>query len=90
VHSEAPKDIQATPRVASPLTGHELKRAIAEVPFWWHSIDLGEISTPGGKNAELLQKEWETMKVPNLEGKTVLDIGAWDGYFTFMAEPDSP
>jgi len=30
------------------------------------------------------------MKVPNLEGKTVLDIGAWDGYFTFMAEPDSP
>ena len=64
----------------------DLKKAVASVPFWWHSIDLGALTTPGGKNAELLRKEWETMRVPDIEGKTILDIGAWDGYFSFMAE----
>lgn len=63
-----------------------LDAAIAEAGFWWHSIDLNGTVTPGGKNATLLRREWETMDVPQLAGKTVLDIGAWDGYFSFMAE----
>jgi len=64
------------------------KQALVEgVPFWWHSIDLGNgVVTPGRKGAEQLQGELANMKLPNLRGKTVLDIGAWDGYFTFAAE----
>lgn len=65
---------------------NDLSKAIKKIGFWWHSIDLNGIITPGGKNADLLNKEWECMDVPNLEGKTVLDIGAWDGYFSFQAE----
>jgi tRNA (mo5U34)-methyltransferase len=58
----------------------ELQRRIAEVN-WYHSIDLGNgIVTPGGK--PFVPEE----SFPDLRGKRVLDIGAWDGYFSFMAE----
>ena len=61
--------------------------AVDGVPFWWHSIDLGDgIVTPGRKGAEQLAEELATMRLPDLRGKTVLDIGAWDGYFSFAAE----
>ena len=60
---------------------------VAAVPFWWHSIDLGDgVVTPGHKSAELLRSEFDNMRVGDLRGKSVLDIGAWDGYFSFTAE----
>jgi tRNA (mo5U34)-methyltransferase len=53
---------------------------------WYHSIDLGNgIITPGaaGKLTNLIQ----TMGAfPDVRGKSVLDIGAWDGYYSFLAE----
>ncbi|MDO8601459.1 MAG: DUF1698 domain-containing protein [bacterium] len=65
---------------------------IAQVPFWWHHIDLGYgITTPGHQgdihhptgSKNLL----ENLQIPqNLKGKTVLDIGAWDGFLSFAAE----
>jgi tRNA (mo5U34)-methyltransferase len=54
--------------------------------FWYHSIALGNETTPGQKSAELLDQEWEEFGLASLHGKTVLDIGAWDGYFSFRAE----
>jgi tRNA (mo5U34)-methyltransferase len=60
---------------------------VAAVPFWWHSIDLGRgIVTPGRKSAELLAAEWHNLQLGDLRGKSVLDVGAWDGYFSFCAE----
>ncbi len=57
------------------------------MPFWWHSIDLGNgIVTPGDKSPEFLDYEWGSFQIPPLVGKTFLDIGAWDGYFSFRAE----
>jgi tRNA (mo5U34)-methyltransferase len=57
--------------------------------FWWHSIRLPDGTvTPGGKTEELLEREWETLDLPALTGKTVLDIGAWDGWFSFRAEAE--
>lgn len=52
---------------------------------WWHSIDLGNgIITKGrSNNVELLKK----IQLPSdLSGMSILDIGAWDGYFSFEAE----
>jgi tRNA (mo5U34)-methyltransferase len=54
--------------------------------FWFHSIDLGHTVTAGQKPLELLDQEWRQMRLPTLEGKSVLDIGCWDGYFSFRAE----
>ena len=60
---------------------------VASVPFWWHSIDLGAgVVTPGQKSAELLAAELENLRLGDLCGKSVLDVGAWDGYFSFAAE----
>lgn len=54
--------------------------------YWFHSIDLGDEVTPGTKSLEWLDAQWDQLAIPSLEGKTVLDIGAWDGYFSFRAE----
>ena len=54
---------------------------------WWHSIDFGDgVCTPGYKTPERLAFEVEQMRLPDLHGKSVLDIGAWDGFFSFEAE----
>jgi len=53
--------------------------------WWYHSIQLGDgIVTPGVVNpARGLQR----FGIPeDLRGRTVLDIGAWDGFYSFEAE----
>lgn len=65
----------------------DLRRRVAEHPFWWHSIELADgVVTPGHKSLDVLEGELESLRLPDLRGKTVLDIGAWDGYFSFAAE----
>jgi tRNA (mo5U34)-methyltransferase len=51
---------------------------------WWHQIELpGNYVTPGlDESAAKL----ETLHLPDFTGKTVLDVGAFDGYFSFAAE----
>jgi tRNA (mo5U34)-methyltransferase len=67
--------------------GRELRAGVAAVPFWWHSIDLGSgVTTPGLKSPEQLADEAASFALPDLSGASVLDIGAWDGYFSFLAE----
>jgi tRNA (mo5U34)-methyltransferase len=57
------------------------------VPFWWHSIDLGRgVVTQGHKSSQRLEEELAAYQFPDLKGRTVLDIGAWDGFFSFEAE----
>ena len=65
----------------------EIVRKVAKVPFWWHSISLAPgTTTPGFKSAEHLSQELKSFRLPPLAGKTVLDIGAWDGFYSFEAE----
>ena len=64
-----------------------LRALVASVPNWFHSIDLGHgVVTPGSKTCEWLQRESADLRFPDLTGKSVLDIGAWDGYYSFEAE----
>jgi tRNA (mo5U34)-methyltransferase len=65
----------------------DLERRVADVPFWWHSIDLGGgVITPGFKPLDVLRQELGYLQLPDLRGLSVLDIGCWDGYFAFAAE----
>jgi tRNA (mo5U34)-methyltransferase len=52
---------------------------------WYHQIDLGDgIVTPG---VDETAGRMAPLEVPSdLTGKSVLDIGAWDGVFSFEAE----
>ena len=49
--------------------------------YWYHKIDLGSMVTPGWAPLKA-----ESYQFPNdLTGKRVLDVGAFDGYWTFEA-----
>lgn len=70
-----------------PMTKDELTQAVAAIPHWFHSLDLDYgIVTPGDKSQEILQEQLTALNLPDLQGKTVLDIGAWDGFFSWTAE----
>lgn len=55
---------------------------------WWHSLDLGDGRvTPGVHKLEELRDNYARFKLPDdLTGKRVLDIGCWDGFYSFEAE----
>src|SRR4051794_31649022 len=55
---------------------------------WFHSIDLRDGSvTPGNKSPQRLQQETDALNLPvDMSGMRALDIGAWDGYFSFEME----
>jgi tRNA (mo5U34)-methyltransferase len=64
-----------------------LRSRVAELP-WHHSIDLGGgVVTPGGKSQAICCAEASLIfDRVNLSGLTVLDVGAWNGFFSFEAK----
>ena len=79
---------------ATPLD-HDVLKAKVDSLRWFHSIDLGNgIITPGEKGGAQsperglawMKGELETLRLPALKDKTVLDIGCRDGYYAFEAE----
>jgi 2-polyprenyl-3-methyl-5-hydroxy-6-metoxy-1,4-benzoquinol methylase len=55
---------------------------------WWHSFELPDGSRIDGLNdLAALKKRIAQFPIPeDLSGKRVLDIGAWDGWFSFEME----
>ena len=75
---ERPQDRRESPAIT---------RAAADRLRWFHSIDLGDgIITKGRKSLESIQRNAEIAFKGGVDGRTVLDIGAWDGAFSFEAE----
>src|SRR5262245_27228110 len=66
------------------MSADALRAEVASIQ-WHHSIDLGHgIVTPGGDDSA---KKLARLGLPSsLHGKSVLDVGAWDGFFSFEAE----
>lgn len=62
----------------------ELRRRAASIQ-WYHAMDLGHgVRTKGVFRADRALGRYRLPE--DLTGKTVLDIGAWDGFFSFEAE----
>jgi tRNA (mo5U34)-methyltransferase len=59
-----------------------LSERVEGIPYWYHKIELpGEILTPGWAPLDASK-----YAIPDdFTGKRVLDIGAWDGYWTWEA-----
>jgi len=55
---------------------------------WWHSFELPDGTLiPGVCDLPGLKKRIEQFPIPqDLRGKRVLDIGAWDGWYSFEME----
>jgi tRNA (mo5U34)-methyltransferase len=68
----------------TPAVGPSLRDQAAAVN-WFHSIELapGVVTT----GADDTRKRVDILQIPaELSGRTVLDVGAWDGFFSFEAE----
>jgi tRNA (mo5U34)-methyltransferase len=54
---------------------------------WFHSIELGDgVVTKGAKAAHILAAEADIVFKHFQPGWSVLDVGAWDGFFSFSAK----
>jgi tRNA (mo5U34)-methyltransferase len=72
---------------AETARAQELRARVEGVGHWWHSIDLGDgVVTPGAKSSQWLEAELDRLELGDLRGKSVLDIGAYDGFYSFAAE----
>ena len=59
-----------------------------EAKGWYHSLELpnGEV-IQGTQSLDRLERRLSMLPIPqDLRGKRVLDIGAWDGWFSFAME----
>jgi tRNA (mo5U34)-methyltransferase len=72
-------------------TAAEIRARVDAVPYWWHSIDVGEgVVTPGfkwGGGLHVMEHERARMGLPgDYAGRSVLDVGSYDGFYAFDAE----
>jgi tRNA (mo5U34)-methyltransferase len=67
--------------------GPEWNKLLAQTG-WWHSFELEDGSVIRGVNTlESLKERAAAFPIPlDLRGRRVLDIGAWDGWFSFEME----
>jgi tRNA (mo5U34)-methyltransferase len=65
----------------------QLEAMAQAVPVWFHSMHLGHgVVTQGvGSHADL-EMRLDSLQLPDLCGKSVLDINTMDGFFAFEAE----
>ena len=66
------------------MTPDELHAAVAR-QGWFHSIDLGHGIVTPGRDESGRKLGWIGLP-EDLRGLSVLDVGAWDGFFAFEAE----
>ena len=74
--------MSAQPAVAAAEGSTALEDAVGAFPFWYHKIELpGGVVTPGWAPLNA-----DSYGIPaDMSGLRVLDVGAWDGYWTFEA-----
>jgi predicted SAM-dependent methyltransferase len=69
------------------LTREELELRVGSVGPWFHSIDLPSgVVTPGQGSQAYIKDTSDIYFSMGIEGRSVLDVGAWDGAFSFEAE----
>lgn len=66
----------------------EEKQNLVQSRSWYHSIEIETgLVTPGRLSQAHLRQMLQYLQFPDsFEGLIVLDIGAWDGFFSFEAE----
>ena len=91
--SEEYHTIQSAPKFTSQYSDEEINKIIESVDeqpngffTWYHSFRFGNVYAPGTITS-LKYQMWVSSLIPeNLEGKTVLDVGTADGFYSFLCE----
>ena len=73
--------------IREPRRAKDFSQELAE-KGWYHSFELPDGTLIEGYNGiEVLKERYARFPIPTeLAGRRVLDIGAWDGWFSFEAE----
>ena len=72
-------------RALNPISDEVREEVLSHT--WYHNIDLGGgLITPGRGWDHLWGPSTAFLERASLAGKKVLEIGTWDGYFSFQAE----
>jgi tRNA (mo5U34)-methyltransferase len=80
VPQPAPPAPAPAARTTAPISAEETSRLLASVRYWHHKFELVPgVVTPGAYAPDFL---WDMLEIGDAEGKTAIDIGACDGYFT--------
>lgn len=73
--------------MTEPIDRATKQQLVDAISPWHHSIDLGDgVVTPGGKTPHHTYDELRRLHLPDMANQSVLDIGAWDGFYTLHAE----
>ncbi|HET7478276.1 MAG TPA: methyltransferase domain-containing protein, partial [Rubrobacteraceae bacterium] len=80
-----PRPTGPMPTPNTQLSSEDVRVEISKVEHWYHQIEVSPgITTPGVNPSA---NQLAAMEVPaDLSGMRVLDVGARDGYFSFVAE----
>ena len=69
---------------AADFDGADAARRVAEVPIWYHTMELAPgVVTPGQFD---LRPIIDALPWPDVHGRRCLDVGTWDGYLAFELE----
>ena len=81
-----PSEHEVADQVPIGATPEQARATLAAVPFWFHTFALNQpegIYTPG----EARDHGYRLDSIPeSFEGMSVLDVGAFDGFYSFLAE----
>jgi len=77
--------LKFTPNFKSTFSQQEIQNFFNNIPALFHTFQINDIVFPGKYSLEL--QMWVAQKIPlDLTGKSVLDIGCNDGFFSFLCE----
>jgi len=80
------RPVFAADAIRSKRTSEDFTPELAKTG-WYHSMELPSGVIHGYHSLDELRQRWSRFPLPvDLSGTRLLDIGAWDGWFTFEAE----
>jgi len=78
--------LKDAPIFRSTYSESETKKMIESNPSWYHYFKFENVETPSGRTSINFQMKM-AQKIPlDLTGKSVLDIGTADGFYSFLCE----
>lgn len=84
--SDPAKFLQNMPVFRSTYSEDEIKKMVASVPSWYHSFKFGNVENSQTRTSLLFQMRTAQQIPLDLSGKSVLDIGPADGFYSFLCE----
>jgi len=85
-HKKSRKFLKFAPKFESKLENNEIEALLRTYNYWFHHFRFGKFVTENYMYSENYEM-WTAQAIPvDLEGKKILDIGAADGFYSFMCE----